>query len=80
MKLSVSTVVFLSLFITMPGCSNPEETGQQVREKFNALKEAAVPIIDKAKAEAIPVIEKVKSDSQSFISGFMEENNNDDND
>ena len=73
MKLSIITSMFLSLCITLVGCSEPEESGRQVRAKYNALKEMAVPIIEKATSEATPVIERAKSDSQSFISGFMEE-------
>ena len=73
MKISIITAVLLSLFITMTGCSEPEESGRQAREKYNELKEIAAPVIEKAKSEAIPVIEKAKSDSQSFLNGFMQE-------
>ena len=77
MKFSIVTAVFLSLLITIPGCSDPEESGRQARAKYNTLKEAANPVIEKAKAEVVPVIERAKSDSQSFINGFMKEKEGD---
>ena len=73
MKISIIAAVFLSLLITIAGCSDPEESGRQAREKYNTLKEAATPVIEKAKAKVVPVIEKAKSDSESFINGFMNE-------
>lgn len=62
MKLSIFTTVFLSVLISVTGCSEPEESGRQVRAKYDELKEIAEPVIDRA-----------KSDSQSFISGLLEE-------
>lgn len=79
MKLNIITTAYISLFITIAGCSDPEESGRQAREKFNTLKEAATPVIEKAKAEVVPVIERAKSDSESFISGFMNEKEADKN-
>jgi len=70
MKLSNFTAVLLSIFITVSGCSEPEESGRMARAKYDELKDIAD-----------PVIERAKSDSQSFISGFLEEKeaNNDAN-
>lgn len=73
MKLSIITAILLNLFITVTGCSEPEESGRQARAKYNELKEMVTPVIERAKSEATPVIERAKTDSQSFLSGFMEE-------
>jgi len=62
MRFSIVSPALICLFITVTGCSDPEESGRLAREKYDSLKEITS-----------PVLERAKSDGQSFIDGFMKE-------